>query len=105
MALDVCRKCGTRYAAGLASCPHCGGKRYRPDWEEDEMPKTTYAGDSYEEGKEPPGWAPPPEPEAAPEAAPEPEAPAEAAPEPAAEPVAEPAAEPAAEAEAPAADG
>lgn len=34
MALWVCLDCGTLYAVGLESCPHCGYKGHRGDWEE-----------------------------------------------------------------------
>jgi hypothetical protein len=80
MTLWECLGCGCRYAAGAPRCPECPETAHR----EVEVPNITSAGVFYEPGKEPPGWAPEPDPE--PEA--DPEAPAE--PEPPADPVISP---------------
>lgn len=42
--LKVCLDCTTRYAPGVAKCPQCYGMSWRPDYEEDEMPKVTVTG-------------------------------------------------------------
>lgn len=55
VSLWVCDDCTTRYAVGLAACPHCGSGDYRPAHEvdrdgpadertEDDMPKITVHG-------------------------------------------------------------
>lgn len=98
--LWVCLGCGTRYAASLKACPHCGSTECRADYEEEagEVPKiTTWGGVSHPEdlaaaaalaGVVPAAPEAAPESAPAPEAAPEPPAPE---PEPAAEAVPEPA--------------
>lgn len=68
--LKVCLDCATRYLPGVPKCPQCRGMSWRPDYEEDEMPKVTAAGGPSNAAAETP------EPEAvAAEEAPEEEAP------------------------------